>query len=111
MERRKLEEKARQDEAEMHNLRSRDKTERPLKKGEFIAAAEKRKQQGFVSKKERGKRKREEEELFVFKCNMLVQGTKPLKRMTMMERVFGTNRPSPTSLSSAKSSPLRKRRK
>jgi hypothetical protein len=54
-ERRKLEEKARQDEAELHNVRSRDKTERPLKKGEFIAAAEKRKQQGMRQSNEKGK--------------------------------------------------------
>ena len=94
-ERRKLEEKARQDQAEMQSLRSRDKTERPLKKGEFIAAADKRKQQG-------GR---------VFLGSLAVnidiffslrlgdnQAIWPLRRMTMTGPLCGTNRRSPTSL-------------
>ena len=47
IEKKKMEEKARQDAAEMQARPIRDKTERPLKKAEFIAASDKRKQQGW----------------------------------------------------------------
>ena len=46
IEKKKMEEKARQDAEELQARPIRDKTERPLKKAEFIAASEKRKQQG-----------------------------------------------------------------
>jgi len=52
LERRRLEEKARLDELEMLKQPLRDKTERPLKKSEFISASEKRKQQGNQAIKE-----------------------------------------------------------
>ena len=52
IERKKLIEKARLEEAEMKAHPSRDKLERPLKKGEYIQASKRRRQQGNVEIKE-----------------------------------------------------------